>query len=81
NSRYSRQFKIKFESTWNGNTDNAWENAANWNCAAIPDRYTDVVVPAGTVLINSQASCRSMRVNAAAAEIIVTAGHNLEVAQ
>jgi hypothetical protein len=79
-SRYSRQFKIKFETTWNGNVDNAWENAANWNCNIVPDRYTDVMVPVGNIIINSEAECRSIRVNAATAQVTVNAGHNLLVA-
>lgn len=80
NSRYSMQYKIKFENTWNGNVDNTWETAANWNCNVIPDRYTDVFVPAGNIIINSEAECRSIRVNAAAAQVTVNAAHNLLIA-
>lgn len=80
NNRYSRQFKIKFESSWTGSADNTWENPANWNCNSIPDRYTDVMVPSGNVVINSEAACRSIRVNAAAAQVTVNAGHDLLIA-
>ena len=80
NSRYSLQFKIKFENSWAGTADNAWENPVNWNCNIVPDRYTDVVVPSGTILISSEAECRSIRVNAAMAQVTVNAGHNLLVA-
>lgn len=80
NSRYSRQFKIKFENTWTGSIDNLWETPGNWSCNIIPDRYTDVVVPSGTIQINSEAECRSIRVNAAAAVVTVNAGHNFLIA-
>jgi hypothetical protein len=80
NNGYSRQFKIKFESTWNGSVDNTWENAANWSCNVVPNRYTDVVIPSGNVTINSNAECRSIRVNANAAQVTVGTGHNLLVA-
>jgi hypothetical protein len=79
NNRYSRQYKIKFESTWTGQADNSWENSANWNCGSIPDRYTDVVVPTGNVIINSTAACRTIRVNAVAAQVTVNTGHSLLV--
>jgi hypothetical protein len=80
-SRYSRQFKIKFENTWIGTVDTAWENAANWSCNSIPDRYTDVVIPSGPVVINSEAECRSISVNAATVQVTVTNGHNLLIAE
>lgn len=76
-SRYSRQFKIKFESTWLGTVDTAWENAANWSCNGIPDRYTDVVIPSGSVVINSEAECRSMRMTTADVQVTVANGHHL----
>ncbi|MES2850240.1 MAG: hypothetical protein V4685_14370, partial [Bacteroidota bacterium] len=80
NSRYSREFKIKFENTWNGSVDNTWENPANWDCDTVPDYFTDVFIPAGSVVINSNVACRSIRVNAASAQVTVNAGHNLLVA-
>lgn len=80
NNGYSRQFKIKFESIWNGNVDNTWENAGNWSCNIVPDRYTDVVIPSGNATINSNAECRSIRVNVNAAQVTVGTGHNLLVA-
>ncbi len=78
--RYSRSFKIKFENTWTGAVDNTWENIANWSCNSIPDRYTDVRVPAGSLLINSQAECRSIRANTLTANVTVTEGNTLLVA-
>lgn len=78
---YSRQFKIKFENIWTGAVDTAWENPGNWSCLQVPDRYTDVVIPTGWVNIGSQAECRSIRSNTATAAIVVTAGHQLLVAE
>lgn len=80
NSSYSRRFKIKFESTWTGSADNNWENALNWSCNLVPDRYTDVMVPSGSILINSEAECRSIRANAQSTQVTVTEGNKLSVA-
>ena len=76
NNRYSLEFKIKFENSWVGAVDNTWENAANWNCNIVPDRYTEVTIPSGNATVNSNPECRSIRVNAAMAQVTVNAGYN-----
>lgn len=57
---YSDEFSLKFEATWTGATNTAWENPANWGCGSLPDAYTDVVIPSGTVIVNSNVTIRSL---------------------
>jgi hypothetical protein len=46
---------------WTGAVSTAWENPGNWSCARIPDRNTDVEIPAAsTVVVSSAAFCRSL---------------------
>ncbi len=71
-------FTIGFTSIWNGSVSNAWENPANWNCNTIPDVNTDVIINNGTVLVNSNAFCRSIQVNPAASAT-VNSGFKLTV--
>ncbi|MBL0359142.1 MAG: PKD domain-containing protein [Chitinophagaceae bacterium] len=57
-------YKIVFTNLFTGNGDNTWENPANWNCGNLPDANTDIVIPAGsTVVLNSNASCRTITVS------------------
>ena len=74
----SSVFTIGFASIWNGSVSNAWENTANWNCNSIPDANTDVIINNGTVVVNSNASCRSIKVNPAAS-VTVNSGFKLTV--
>jgi hypothetical protein len=59
---YSQGSVIKFQNTWTGSVSSAWENPANWSCGILPDGYTDVVINTGTVVLNSNASCRSISI-------------------
>jgi hypothetical protein len=63
---YSDTTTLRFTSYWNGSVSSAWENTANWNCGAIPDANTDVIINSNTAFsptINSLAVCRSIRLN------------------
>lgn len=54
---------LKFIATWNGSQNNSWTNALNWNCNAVPDANTDVIIPTGTPfppVLTVDASCRSV---------------------
>ncbi|MFT3680821.1 MAG: endonuclease/exonuclease/phosphatase family protein [Ferruginibacter sp.] len=31
---------------WNGQVNNAWENAANWDCGIVPGKNSNVIIPA-----------------------------------
>ncbi len=54
---------LTFSDTWNGIADNTWENPANWNCGVLPDTNTDVIINPGTVILNSNATVRSINLN------------------
>ena len=57
---------LKFTAYWNGSASTAWENTANWNCGALPDANTDVVINEGVKffpVVNNSTSCRSLRLN------------------
>lgn len=57
----SSVFTLGFTSVWNGSISDEWENAGNWNCNAVPDENTDVVIQSGTVAVSSFAFCRSIK--------------------
>ena len=59
----SQVFTLGFTSNWTGLISNAWETAANWSCNTIPDANTDVIIYNGTVIVSSNAMCRSIKTN------------------
>ena len=60
NGNYSSVYILKFISTWTGTSDNTWENPANWNCNAVPDANTDVIINSGSPVLNSVRSVRTL---------------------
>jgi len=71
-------FTLGFTNYWKGTVSNAWETAANWSCNNIPDATTDVIINSGTVVVNSNGICRSIRVNPFAT-ITVNSGSTINV--
>ncbi len=62
---YSTENVLRFGVIWNGSISTAWETIGNWNCAAIPDQYTDVIIRGGLPRypnVNSSGICRSISV-------------------
>ena len=57
---YSDEFSLKFEATWTGAASTAWENPGNWGCFTLPDAFTDVILPFGTINVNSNVTIRSL---------------------
>jgi len=70
----SNSKKITFNVSWTGGADTNWHNSANWDCGVIPDANTDVVIESKPNLpvINSNVSCRSIRVKPGASVTVVT---------
>ncbi|MEO7308954.1 MAG: FG-GAP-like repeat-containing protein [Chitinophagaceae bacterium] len=62
NGSYSRVVKIRFVNNWTGAASSAWEDPGNWTCGAVPDANSDVVITSGTVVLNSNATCRTITV-------------------
>jgi hypothetical protein len=56
----SSSFSVNSTNTWTGAVNSAWENPGNWGCGTVPNANTDVVINSGTVVINSNAECRSL---------------------
>ena len=75
---YSQVETIKFETLWTGSSNNNWEDAANWNCSAIPDSGTDVVITSGNVIVNSNTTIRSLSL-ASGVNLTVSPGVTLTV--
>jgi len=74
----SKTFYLQVVNQWTGAVSNLWENPANWTCGKVPDASTDVVVNSGTITVNSNATCRSIKVTVGAA-VNVTPGFSLTV--
>ncbi len=47
---YSSENTLRFYNRWLGTVDNSWLNSANWSCGAVPNQYTDVIIPASKPL-------------------------------
>ncbi len=56
-------YRLRFYNNWLGTQDNNWSNTANWSCGALPDANTDVTITTGTVLVNVNATVRSLTVS------------------
>lgn len=69
---------LQFLNTWTGAVNNSWENAGNWSCGVVPDANTDVIVNTGTVMLSSNAACRSIYINPGAT-FTVNNGYKLTV--
>ena len=72
----SQTFPLTFVSSWTGSAGKAWENPANWSCGTLPDANTDVLIYSLEVIVSSNTSCRSLRVNPGAA-LKISAGYIL----
>ena len=65
---------LKFTAYWNGSTNTAWENTANWNCGVLPDENTDVIINNGTQyfpVINTSTTCKSIRLSKGTALVLM----------
>ncbi len=62
----STVFSVRFSNSWTGTANSAWEDPVNWACGSLPDSNTDVIINSGTAILNSNASCRSIKVNTGA---------------
>jgi len=77
NNTFSNVFTLKFTDTWTGAAGTtAWETGANWSCGSTPDANTDAIINSGTVILNSNTSCRSVSVSNAA-NCTIASGYKL----
>ncbi len=54
---------LSLTNTWTGGVSTSWENPANWSCGVLPDANTNVVIAAGTLIISSNVTVKSLRIN------------------
>ena len=54
--------ELKFVNRWTGAVSNAWEDPGNWSCGSLPGENTDVVIPEGEIIINTDENIRSLSV-------------------
>lgn len=74
-------FTLKFEVSWTGTSDTAWENTANWSCGSLPDSNTDVIIIPTAIRfpqVNSNVSCRSLALQHGSA-ILVKLGYSIDI--
>lgn len=71
-------FQLQFSDSWTGAANNAWENALNWYCGTVPDVNTDVIINSGTIIINSDVTIRSLKVNPGVS-VTVSPGRKLTI--
>jgi large repetitive protein len=78
NSVSSKIFTIKFVNQWTGAVNSSWENPGNWSCGIIPDNNTDVIISFGPVVINSDVTIWSLKIDTDVV-FTVTTGYTLTV--
>jgi hypothetical protein len=71
-SSNSNVVTITFVNYWIGAVSSNWENPANWSCGSVPDLNTDVIINSGNVLLNSNTTIRSLRLNPSASLTVGT---------
>jgi uncharacterized repeat protein (TIGR01451 family) len=54
------EYQMKIIVRWTGAVSTAWEDPGNWDCGVLPDANTDVIIPNGTVIVNSNTGVRSL---------------------
>ncbi len=59
----SSSITVSSTNTWTGSVSSEWENAANWSCGLVPNENTDVVINSGTVIVNSNAFCKTLNLS------------------
>ena len=72
---------LRFISLWTGVLDTNWFNAANWSCNAVPDQYTDAVIPGTSIyfpLVNAAAMARTVYVQPGAS-VTVSPGVSIQL--
>ncbi len=77
-TKVSNAVYLQIANSWTGAVSSAWENAANWGCGVVPDANTDVIINAGSVIVNSNATCKSIKLNTGAS-VTVNTGFKLTV--
>jgi hypothetical protein len=71
-------FTLKFNDTWTGAVDSDWSNPSNWSCGAVPDVNTDVIINSGTIILNTNATVKSLTLNPGVI-FTVSSGYNLTI--
>jgi hypothetical protein len=72
---------LRFNFIWNGSVSTNWFIAANWGCNAIPDQYSDVILPGGLnnyPVVNANTTVRSVTTYPGV-QVSVLSGVNLSV--
>ena len=77
----SESYPLTFVNNWTGSGGTtAWETAANWSCGIVPDANTDVGIFTGAVVLSSNTSCRSLKVNPGGS-LTISSGYRLTTAK
>ena len=74
----SNVISLRFLANWTGSTSTDWNTAGNWGCGVVPDANTDVMINSGSVILDTNGTCRTLTVKPGAS-FRATAGHNLVI--
>ncbi len=76
----SSAITISSINTWTGSISTAWETAGNWSCGLVPNENTDVIINSGTVIVSSNAVCKSLNMSSSV-NLTVNTGFSLTIIQ
>jgi hypothetical protein len=71
---------LKLVATWIGGVDNRWANPSNWQCGVVPDQFADVEINAGSIVVDTNAICRTLTLNPSVSYTVL-GGFTLTVVQ
>ncbi len=57
--------ELRISNFWTGSVNSSWENPANWSCGTIPDNFTDVIINSGSVVVSTNTTIRSIKIDPA----------------
>ncbi len=63
NGSNSVQSILRIVNVWTGAVNSFWNNTGNWSCGILPDGNSDVLINNGTVILNANGACRSIRLS------------------
>lgn len=80
NALVSQSYKLAFTNRFTGAINSNWNNPSNWLCQMVPDSNTDVLVTQGTLTVNVDAVCRSLKVSSTGqATVTIAPGVNFVI--
>lgn len=71
-------YVLNIRNVWAGSASNQWTDPLNWSCGQVPDANTNVVITSGNIVVNADATIRTLNLSSSAT-VTVAAGVHLNI--